>query len=120
MLYYDGYIIQVLCEFEYKGEIFVSYAYEDGDYTSYGTCKKKDVQKWEDTWEYKQREKKRLENKEIEDKHDELVKKIKDEAMEQLMQRMKINIVFGKDGQLNEIALAIVGELRKIIDDKKI
>lgn len=120
MYYYNGYQCNIVSEFARNGKRFAVIEYESGDYTEHGVCELDKLQVWEKTWEYQQREKRNAADKELQDNHDAIVAKIKNEAMESLIFRLKLNTVFAKDEKMSEIGSAIVTELKKIIDDKKL
>ena len=120
MYYYNGYQCNIINEFARNNKRYAVIEYTSGDYEEHAVVLVSSLQVYEQTWEYKQREKRKAETKELEDKHAEVVHNIKNEAVQSLITRMKLNTVFGKDEKMNEIALALVAELRKLIEDKKL
>lgn len=96
---------------------------ENDDYGQLLAVKRDQLQKKEDSWMWKQAEKRKQEldklSKEAEKNINKVVDKVVDKACKELSMRMKLNAVFSKGTTGGETwALVIANELEKIIKEK--
>jgi len=92
----------------------------DGDY--FNVVRKEDLKDVKQTRHYIKKKELEKEIETLEKKKDKLIKKIRKEAVNSLIFRMKFNLIFSEVDNANElskIGLLIVKELKKIIKDKK-
>lgn len=75
----------------------------------------RDVKKWEDTWTYQEQQKKEAELEDFKKRKQEIVENIQQEALKSLKNRVLLNTMFAKDGQMSYATVTVVNELEKII-----
>lgn len=96
---------------------------ENSDYGSITVVKRSELVKKEDTWEYKQAQKRKEEieaiTKKAEDNLNAIASKVVDRALRSLASRMKFNVAFSSDlGNAAGWAITISNELEKMIKEK--
>lgn len=97
---------------------------ENSDYGTLTAVKRSELQKKEDTWEFKQAEKRRdeirLMTAKAQEQLDKLTSKLVDKALIDLASRLKFNVLFGKnvDGATAGWAVTISDELKKMVKEK--
>lgn len=95
---------------------------ENSDYGTLTVVKRSELQKREDTWEFKQAEKRKAELDKItadaQKNLDKIVDKVIDKALKSLASRIKMNVAFGDGGSSSYAALMISTELEKMIKEK--
>ncbi len=92
---------------------------ENSDYGTITVVRRKELVKKEDTWEFKQAEKRRDEIRMItakaQENLDELAEKVVDKALKSLASRIKFNVAFGESNGGSAYAITISQELEKLI-----
>lgn len=115
---YEEKEVIVIHEFKDMGDDFVVVATGDGR----KVYRKGDLKRWEDTRWFRRKEQFNKEIARLEENKKKIIEKLKKEAVDGLVARMKINSVFatGKDIKMTQIGLVIAAELEKIIETKDI
>lgn len=94
---------------------------ENGGYGELSVIRKKDLVKKEDSYEYKERERRKKELEaiasEAEKRLDEIAEQLVDKSLKSLSTRIRLNAMFGK-AENASFALTIVAELEKMIKEK--
>lgn len=95
---------------------------ENSDYGQLIVVRRKDLQKKEDTWEFKQAQKRadelRLITAKAQEQFDKLSDRLVDDAIRALSSRMKFNIAFGQGGDAAPYALMLSQKLEELIKEK--
>ena len=113
--YINGKKTFIVNEFKYKNNTLV--VCNNGD-DWVEVNRKSELRKWEDTYEYKQEQEKKKRTIKIEKERNEIIEKIKKEAVESLVARIRLNVAFGTGD--NCVGIVIAQALEKMIDDKNI
>lgn len=106
-----------ITRFIYKGREFIVCDDYDGYFEIFT---EQELQRYEDTYRYKQQKKQEEKLNELIKKEQELVNKYKKEAVEKLKSRMILNMAFSKDGKgFSDIGLLMVKALEGLIEKDK-
>lgn len=118
--YCNGEYVKIYAEVKDEPDLFV--IKNESGYGELSVVHRNGLTKKEDSYEYKQQQKKadelRMITAKAQENFDAIVEKVIAKAISRLQSRMKMNIVFGKDmGNSAGWAMTIVNELEKLIKE---
>lgn len=73
--------------------------------------------KWEDSYNYRQEQERVAKLATIKKEEETIIKGFQVKALKSITFRMKMNMVFTKDGKISLVGMTVVDELEKIIND---
>lgn len=114
--YLHGGKVTLVSEYTYKDREYCVVYGGDDDFT---TCRKSDLQKWEETWHYQEEQKRKARLEQWKACEDQIVERMQNKAIKSLASRIKLNAFFGKSGGGAAYTLVIMEELEKLIKEDK-
>lgn len=111
--YYNGDKLNVIKETEIDG---TNYAITDNGDDYVEIHRKSNLKKWEETYQYQEQQKIKEQTQKLKAEQEELIKQMRNKALEQLTFSIKLNSTFSKDNKINTIGIQLANQLQIILD----